>query len=67
MATQVTIYDPVRGEELFEAKMAYTTRPVEVERMLKSNEMLSMCGRPTTMPKGISLERSTRPKSNGRV
>jgi rhodanese-related sulfurtransferase len=37
MATQVTINDPVKA--YFEAKMAFTTGPVELERMMKNNEV----------------------------
>jgi 3-mercaptopyruvate sulfurtransferase SseA len=39
MATQVSIHDPVRAKEFFEAKMAFTTGPVELERMMKNNEV----------------------------
>ena len=37
MATQVTIEDPTKARAYFEAKMAFTTGPVELERMMKSN------------------------------
>src|SRR5438874_9885066 len=37
MATQVTIEDPTKERAYFEAKMAFTTGPVELERMMKSN------------------------------
>lgn len=39
MPTQVSIHDPVRAKEFFEAKMAFTTGPVELERMMKSGEV----------------------------
>ena len=32
-----TIHDPVKAKEFFEAKNAFTTGPVELERMLKSH------------------------------
>ena len=37
MATQVTINDPAKAKAYFEAKMAFTTGPVELERMMKNN------------------------------
>jgi rhodanese-related sulfurtransferase len=39
MATQVKVHDPARAAEYFEAKMACTTGPVELERMMKTNEV----------------------------
>ena len=39
MATQTTINDPVKAKEFFEDKMAFTTGPVELERMMKNNEV----------------------------
>src|SRR5919106_1985529 len=39
MATQVQINDPAKAKEYFEAKMAFTTGPVELERMMKNNEV----------------------------
>lgn len=39
MATQVKIHDPAKAKEYFEAKMAFTTGPVELERMMKNNEV----------------------------
>ena len=39
MATHVTIGDPAKAREFFEAKMAFTTGPVELERMMKNNEV----------------------------
>lgn len=35
MATAMKINDPVKAKEYFEAKMAFTTGPVELERMIK--------------------------------
>ena len=37
MATQVMTNDPVQVKRYFEAKMAFTTGPVELERMMKHN------------------------------
>lgn len=39
MATQVAIHDPAKAKEYFEAKMAFTTGPVELERLLASKEV----------------------------
>jgi len=39
MATQTMINDPAKAKEFFEAKMAFTTGPVELERMMKSKEV----------------------------
>ena len=39
MATHTMINDPVKAREFFEAKMAFTTGPVELERMMKNNEV----------------------------
>ena len=39
MATRVTVSDPAKAKEFFEAKMAFTTGPVELERMMKNNEV----------------------------
>jgi rhodanese-related sulfurtransferase len=39
MAAQVSIQDPAKAREYFEAKMAFTTGPVELERMMKNNEV----------------------------
>lgn len=39
MTTDVTISDPAKAREFFEAKMAFTTGPVELERMMKNNEV----------------------------
>ena len=39
MAAPVMINDPAKAKEFFEAKMAFTTGPVELERMMKNNEV----------------------------
>lgn len=39
MATHVRINDPAKAKEFFEAKMACTTGPVELERAMKTNEV----------------------------
>jgi len=39
MATHVTMNDPAKAKEFFEAKMAFTTGPVELERAMKNNEV----------------------------
>jgi rhodanese-related sulfurtransferase len=39
MATPVTIKDPATARAYFEAKMSFTTGPVELERMMKNNEV----------------------------
>jgi len=39
MATQVTINDPAKAKEYFEARIAFTTGPVELDRMMKDNEV----------------------------
>jgi rhodanese-related sulfurtransferase len=39
MATKLMTNDPAKAKEYFEAKMAFTTGPVELERMIKSNEV----------------------------
>jgi rhodanese-related sulfurtransferase len=39
MATQVLTKDSAKAKEYFEAKMAFTTGPVELERMMKNNEV----------------------------
>lgn len=39
MATQVIANDPAKAKEYFQAKMAFTTGPVELERTLKNREM----------------------------
>ena len=39
MATHVSTQDTTRAKEFFEAKMAFTTGPVELERMMKAGEV----------------------------
>ena len=39
MATPVMTNDPANAKEFFEAKMAFTTGPVELERMMKNKEV----------------------------
>lgn len=39
MAAPVMINDPAKAKEFFEAKMAFTTGPVELERMIKNKEV----------------------------
>ena len=39
MPTTQAISDPAKAREFFEAKMAFTTGPVELERMMKNNEV----------------------------
>ena len=39
MATQVTMNVPAKAKKFFEAKMAFTTGPVELERAMKNNEV----------------------------
>ena len=39
MATHATVHDPAKAKEYFESKMAFTTGPVELERMMKSKEV----------------------------
>jgi rhodanese-related sulfurtransferase len=39
MATKVKINDLAKAKAYFEAKMAFTTGPVELERMIKHNEV----------------------------
>jgi rhodanese-related sulfurtransferase len=39
MAIQTAVNDPAKAKEYFEAKMAFTTGPVELERMMKSDEV----------------------------
>lgn len=39
MATPVMTNDPAKAKEFFEAKMAFTTGPVELERMMKNKEV----------------------------
>ena len=39
MGTEVKVTDPTKAKEYFEAKMAFTTGPVELERMMKNREV----------------------------
>lgn len=39
MANLVLTNDPAKAKEYFDAKMAFTTGPVELERMMKNNEV----------------------------
>ena len=39
MAVPVMTNDPAKAKEFFEAKMAFTTGPVELERMMKNKEV----------------------------
>ena len=39
MATAAAIQNPAKAKTYFEAKMAFTTGPVELERMMKNNEV----------------------------
>ena len=39
METKVTINDPAKAKEYFEAKMTFTTGPVELERIMKKSEV----------------------------
>jgi rhodanese-related sulfurtransferase len=39
MAVQTTQHDSTKAKEYFEAKMAFTTGPVELERMIEHNEV----------------------------
>ena len=42
MATKLMIGDPKKAKEYFEAKMAFTTGPVELERMMKQGENINI-------------------------
>ncbi len=42
MATKMMISDPQKAKEYFEAKMAFTTGPVELERMMKQGESINI-------------------------
>ena len=42
MATKLMISDPQKAKEYFEAKMAFTTGPVELERMMKQSENINI-------------------------
>lgn len=39
MATEVKIHDPAKAKAFFEAKMAFTTGPIELERMIQGGEV----------------------------
>lgn len=39
MATKLKARDPAKAREYFEAKMAFTTGPVELERMIKAGQV----------------------------
>lgn len=39
MTTQSLSRDPAKAKTFFESKMAFTTGPVELERMMKNNEV----------------------------
>jgi len=39
MAAHVTVKDPVKPKQYFETNMACTTGPVELERMIKNQEV----------------------------
>ena len=38
MTTPLITHNPAKAKEFFEAKMAFTTGPVELDRMMKTNE-----------------------------
>ena len=42
MATISKITDPAKAKEYFEAKMAFTTGPVELERMMQQGESIQV-------------------------
>jgi len=42
MATKLMITDPAKAKEYFEAKMAFTTGPVELERMMQQGEAINV-------------------------
>ncbi len=39
MATHISVQDPARAQQFFESKMAFTTGPVDLERMMKNKEV----------------------------
>ncbi len=39
MATAIKVQDPAKAKEYFEAKMSFSTGPVELERMMKTGEV----------------------------
>ena len=42
MATKMMISDPQKAKEYFEAKITFTTGPVELERMMKQGESINI-------------------------
>ena len=42
MATKLMIGDPQKAKEYFEAKISFTTGPVELERMMKQGENINI-------------------------
>ena len=42
MATKLMITDPAKAKAYFEAKMAFTTGPVELERMMQQGEAINV-------------------------
>lgn len=42
MATTMTIVDPAKARAYFEAKMAFTTGPVELERMMTQGDAIQV-------------------------
>jgi len=42
MATKLMISDPQKAKEYFEAKISFTTGPVELERMMKQGENINI-------------------------
>jgi rhodanese-related sulfurtransferase len=42
MEKKMTISDPAKAREYFEAKMAFTAGPVELERMMKQGENINI-------------------------
>jgi rhodanese-related sulfurtransferase len=42
MAPTVTVVDPAKAKEYFEAKMAFTTGPVEMERAMRQGENIQV-------------------------
>jgi len=39
MTTMITRNDPAKAKDFFETKMAFTTGPIELERMIRNNEV----------------------------
>jgi len=42
MATKMMVSDPQKAKEYFEAKVTFTTGPVELERMMKQGENINI-------------------------